>query len=78
MSSKVFSLYSIILLIIFYRNRERPVYVNLSKIVERVKKGRLDNSKIITIKDLYEANLFKKTTYGVKILSRVISIENIM
>lgn len=53
-------------------NRERPVLVNLEKIVEFVKKNRLDNSKTITIKDLYDANLFKKTVYGVKILSKVL------
>lgn len=52
-------------------NRERPILVNLEKIVEFVKKNRLDNTKTITIKHLYDANLFKKTVYGVKILSKV-------
>ena len=55
----------------FLRNRERPIFVNLSKVVEMIKKGRLDNSKLITIRSLYEANLFKRAHYGVKILSRV-------
>ena len=53
------------------RNRERPIYLNLGKIVEMVKKGRLDATKLIDIKALYEANVFKKCIYGVKVLSRV-------
>ena len=40
--------------------------------IEFIEKGRLDKSKTITIKDLYEARVFKKSPFGIKLLARVI------
>ena len=38
--------------------------------IDRVLQGRIDATKVITIKDLWEANIFKKTRFGVKLLAR--------
>lgn len=52
------------------RNRERPIYVNLSKILYYINMGRLDATKTITMKDMHTAGVFNTAKYGVKILGR--------
>lgn len=52
------------------RNRQRPIYINLNKIIYYVNMGRLDPSKTITMKCLHEAGVFNTATFGVKILAR--------
>jgi len=43
---------------------------NLGRLMYFVKRGRLDASKTITVKDLYDAKCIKKIDFGVKILSK--------
>mmetsp|Transcript_40449 Transcript_40449/g.35902 ORF Transcript_40449/g.35902 Transcript_40449/m.35902 type:complete len:292 (+) Transcript_40449:90-965(+) len=52
------------------RNRKRYEYVNMEKIIDFVRKGRLDPSKTITIRDLFMAKVVPKCKYGIKILAR--------
>lgn len=39
--------------------------------MEFIEKGRLDKSKPITLKDMYDAKVFKKSPFGIKLLARV-------
>eukprot|EP00343_Euplotes_focardii_P008512 CAMPEP_0205822064 /NCGR_PEP_ID=MMETSP0206-20130828/10841_1 /ASSEMBLY_ACC=CAM_ASM_000279 /TAXON_ID=36767 /ORGANISM="Euplotes focardii, Strain TN1" /LENGTH=273 /DNA_ID=CAMNT_0053118017 /DNA_START=167 /DNA_END=988 /DNA_ORIENTATION=+ len=56
----------------FNRNatREPLNVVNIRNIVYMIKKGRLDPTKTITIKDLFICRALSKITYGVKILGK--------
>lgn len=52
------------------RNNQRYDYINLDKIIYLVKHGRLDHTRTITIKDLYDTGAFRRIRYGVKVLGR--------
>lgn len=59
------------------RNRQRPIYVNLNKIMYYVNMGRIDVSKEITMKDLHTAGVFGTAKFGVKILGRGADMVNV-
>lgn len=44
--------------------------VNFTNLYYYIAKGRIDTSKAITMKDLFEAGMFSTTQYGVKLLAR--------
>eukprot|EP01017_Pseudomicrothorax_dubius_P027985 TRINITY_DN3284_c0_g1_i1.p1 TRINITY_DN3284_c0_g1~~TRINITY_DN3284_c0_g1_i1.p1 ORF type:complete len:303 (-),score=53.08 TRINITY_DN3284_c0_g1_i1:69-977(-) len=52
------------------RNTDFMEYLNLDQLYYFVKKGRLDNSKTITIRDMWLAGVFPRVKHGVKILGR--------
>lgn len=53
----------------FDSNIEQPQYVNLDRLTELIKKGRIDASKPITMKELFRTGQFGTMTNGVKILA---------
>jgi len=55
-----------------FKNKNKVVYdvVNCSDVVERIRQGRIDASKPITIKSLYDAGLVNGVKQGVKLLGK--------
>jgi len=53
------------------RPNQKPLEkTNVHNLLYFIRKGRLDASKPITMKDMFEAGVFTEITYGVKILGR--------
>lgn len=52
-------------------NRERPRAINMSLIMYSIHKGRIDPSKVITIKVLHDAGVFSSAKYGIKLIGKV-------
>mmetsp|Transcript_9866 Transcript_9866/g.11261 ORF Transcript_9866/g.11261 Transcript_9866/m.11261 type:complete len:225 (-) Transcript_9866:92-766(-) len=56
-----------------FSNRQNKIILselNLGKLQEYINKGRIDVSKTITIRDIYEANVVGNIKHGVKLLSK--------
>ncbi len=53
--------------------------LNLSRLAERIREGRLDPSRTITMKELVEARAVdKKMSHGVKLLANVSSVSSLI
>lgn len=52
-------------------NKKKPAVLNLGTIADWVEKNKLDISKPLTLKDLYDSNVAGRFEHGVKLLARV-------